>query len=337
MSHPLVLAAGPQGPTTEITGTATLVRWQYELVLYGLVVAFLALFAAGVYSFATRHEVSKKYRPASLASALICWIASLAYLALVVTFLTKYSANADGTRYTPAPGTIITGLRYTDWTVTVPLLVVELLAVCSLARQRVRTLRLVGVAAAFLMIVTGFLGVVAAGQSSASTAELLIWGVVSTVFFVVLYPVLIGAVRETRATIGAEAGVSLRNATILLLSVFGVYPIVYLVPLWAGDGSAAWATTIQLAFTAADITAKVGFGVLIHKVAKLRTAEDAVTEVGGLPDTYPAEVWISGHLVSTPGELVGAGARPAGNGHTNGTSSGTVDGDRSRGAARDRR
>ena len=80
-----VLAAGPQGPTTELTGTSEFSRWQYELILYGLVAAFFVLFAAGVYGIATRNEVSKKYRPAAMASTLICWIASLAYLAITVT------------------------------------------------------------------------------------------------------------------------------------------------------------------------------------------------------------------------------------------------------------
>jgi hypothetical protein len=72
--------------------------------------------------------------------------------------------------------------------------------------------------------------------------------------------------------------------------------------LWAGDHSAGWATTIQLSFTAADIVAKAGFGALIHKVAKLRTAEDAAAEIEAaeVPDGYPAEVYISGNLYSLP-------------------------------------
>ncbi len=323
MTATQVLAASPQGPTTELTGTSEFVRWQYELILYGLVVAFFALFAAGVYGIATRNEVSRKYRPAAMASTLICWVASLAYLALLVTWLTKFTANAEGTRYAPDAGTIVTGLRYADWTVTVPLLTVELLAVCVVARDKVRNLRFTTMAAGFLMIVTGLFGVLAIGQSSASTAELLIWGAVSSVFFVALYPLLLRPVAATRAAIGTEAGTSLRNAAILLLAVFGVYPIVFLIPLWAGDNSPGWATTIQLAFTTADIAAKVGFGMIIHKVAKLRTAEDAATEAGRLADEFPAEVWISGELMSLPGqpapELLGATRSP-------GTRAGTTGG-----------
>jgi len=46
---------------------------------------------------------------------------------------------------------------------------------------------------------------------------------------------------------------------------------------------------MQLAYSAADVLAKVGFGVLVHKVAKLRTAEDVVAG----RETHPEPVWVS--------------------------------------------
>jgi bacteriorhodopsin len=295
-------AAGVQGPTTELTGTTTFYRWQYELILYSLVIGFFALFVSAVFALATRHEVSKKYRASSMSSALICFVAAFAYLALVGIFLTHWHSNAGGTRYAPQSGTILTGLRYADWTVTVPLLTAELLAVCTVARGRSIRLRFATMSAALLMIVTGFLGVIAVGQNNSSGTELVVWGVISTVFFIALYPLLLKPVFSTMKEVNPEKGVSLRNAAILLLSVWGVYPLVYLIPLWAGDHSAGWATTIQLSFTAADIVAKAGFGALIHKVAKLRTAEDAAAEIEAaeVPDGYPAEVYISGNLYSLP-------------------------------------
>lgn len=63
---------------------------------------------------------------------------------------------------------------------------------------------------------------------------------------------------------------SLRNATIVLLGTFEVYPLVYAIPVFF-DVTPAWLTGMQLAYSAADVLARVGFGVLIHKVAKLRT------------------------------------------------------------------
>ena len=62
--------------------------------------------------------------------------------------------------------------------------------------------------------------------------------------------------------------------------------------------TAAWLTTIQLAYSAADVVAKVGFGVLVHKVAKLRTAEDVAA---GL-ESHPEDVWV-GNVKRSDGVL----------------------------------
>ncbi|MEJ5946941.1 bacteriorhodopsin [Pseudokineococcus basanitobsidens] len=297
------------GTSATFTGASTYAAWQYQLILYSFAVSMFALFAAGLYALATRSDVSKRYRPASLASALICWVATLAYALLVIQWLTGFTASADGGTYTADPGTSITPLRYMDWSVTVPLLTAELFAVCTLARRTSAWWRLGAMGSAFLMILTGYFGAITLGGGD-PTGPLLVWGAISTVFFVALYVFLVKPYTAARAEMGPEARTSLRNAVVLLLSVFGAYPLLYLVPLWAGYDDAAWATTVQVLFCAADITAKAGFGVLVHKVAKLRTAEDARTQAAQLPDLYPAEVWVSGELVSLPAEhaLVDAGA-----------------------------
>jgi bacteriorhodopsin len=305
----------------EFTATSTYTHGQYLLVLYGFVVAAFALFAAGVYGAKTTGEVSKAYRPAALASTLICWVATLAYVALILEWVLGFDATDGGQMFTPAAGTVVTELRYMDWSVTVPLLTVELLAVAALNRVLAFRLRAVAIPSAFLMIVTGYLGVVFGEDArEGTTGAFWVWGVISTVFFVVLYGVALRAYRATARQLGGEALVSYRNALILLFSVFGAYPLAYLVPLWAGVNSSGWATTEQLVFTFADIIAKAGFGILIHKVAKLRTAADALAAGGdanpstapSLPDTLPAEVWISGALVSVPAARLAAAAVASG-------------------------
>src|SRR3712207_5950696 len=125
-------------------------------------------------------------------------------------------------------------------------------------------------AAAFLMIVTGYLGSQVLSQGRDATA-LVVWGLISTAFFAYLYVALIGAVRASLPTMGTEAATSLRNATIVLLSSFGVYPLVYAVPVF-DDVTPAWYAAMQVAYSVADVIAKIGFGVLVHKVATLRTA-----------------------------------------------------------------
>ena len=265
--------------------TETLSAAQYNLVFYSLAVAAFALFASFLYSWTTRNEVSTRYRPAVLASLIITAVAFLSYVVVIVKFDSGY--DRVGGSWRPNTDALFTfAPRYMDWSVTVPLLTVELLAVCAVAGAAARSLRFTTMAASFLMIVTGYVGAHVVSEG-ASTSALWIWGIVSTVFYVYLYVALWRAMTSSLSSMSPEAAASLRNATILLLSVFGVYPLAYAARVFFEGPEVT--TALQIAFSVADITAKVGFGALIHKVAKLRTAEDLLAG----EDTNPEPVWIS--------------------------------------------
>jgi len=286
---------GTQTPTPELQ---TMPLGLYDLVTYSIVGAGFALFAYLLYTWHTTSEVSARYRPAVVASLALVGVAALSYLLLYTSWKNGFELRGDVYEPTAdARETLYT--RYIDWSVTVPLLTVELLAVCSLAGARARIVRFSTMAAAFLMILTGFIGsqLVDEGRDRGS---LVLWGVISTVFYLYLTVALIGAVRASLGSMGSEAAAGLRNATIVLLGTFGVYPLVYAIPVLV-DVTPAWFTTMQVAYSAADVTAKVGFGVLVHKVAKLRTAEDVAAGV----DTHPEPVWVSNvpHSVGVLPEL----------------------------------
>lgn len=270
--------------------SVSLSQGEHALIFYSLVVAGFALFAQFVRTWVSTNEVGARYRTAVIASLCVTGVAFLAYVYLVVKFDTSYVLR--GTRYVPTAEAINTYVpRYMDWSVTVPLLMVELLAVSALRGARARSMRFVLMASAFLMIFTGFLGAAVIGGGTSESA-LLLWGLVSTAFYVALYVLLLGMLRSSKGQMGTAAYASYRNAMILLLSVWGVYPVAFAIHNWfPGSG---WTTTLQVAFSAADITAKVGFGALIHKVAKLRTADDVVTG----EQTHPEEVWISSEKLS---------------------------------------
>jgi bacteriorhodopsin len=267
----------------------------YDLVQWALLFAFFALFAYFVYSWTSRTEVSVRYRPSVVAGLCLAGVAALAYVLLYQDWDSGF--RLEGEVYVPTEEARTSeSTRYIDWSVTVPLLTVELLAVCSVAGAKARALRFRTMAAAFLMIFTGYLGSQVLAQGRDATA-LVVWGLISTAFFAYLYVALIGAVRASLPTMGPEAAVSLRNATIVLLGSFGVYPLVYAIPVFA-DVTPGWFATMQVAYSVADVIAKAGFGVLIHKVAKLRTAEDVVAGT----DTHPEPVW-SSHVHRSGGVL----------------------------------
>lgn len=265
---------------------AALTETEHALVVFGVTVAGFALIAMLVRTVLVRGEVSGRYRPAIAASLGVLMVASLSYVVIFFKFDAGY--RFDGQLWQPLPAAQYAwSTRYLDWAVTVPLLIVELVAVSALAGRQVARTRTLGVAAAFLMIATGYLGGIAIGGGE-DFGVLLTWSLISSAFFVLLYVLVLVTVLRSLPALPTAARPAYRAAMVLLMTTWFVYPIVVgLQGLTVGGG---WAVAGQLLLSGADIVAKVGFGLLIHKVAKLRTAFDVQAGI----DTHPETLWIDG-------------------------------------------
>ncbi|MFM9920842.1 bacteriorhodopsin [Lacisediminihabitans sp. H27-G8] len=284
---------------------ASLTLAEHSIIAYVLSIAGLALFAFFVKSWVSRNEVTSRYRDGVYAAMGVTGIAFLSYLLLVVEFAIGYVQK--GQLWVPNSNAILSwAARYFDWTVTVPLLVIELLAVATLAGAEVTRLRFVGVGAAILMISTGYIGGVVIDEGQ-NIGALWIWGIISGVFMLILYFLVIYViVRGNRDLPGTAAAVTLRNAGILLLITWMAYPVVFGLQGWGHGGAVT--TWMQVVLSVADIIAKVGFGAMIHKVAKIRSAMDIVEGI----DTLPEAVWISSEKLSDSTALTVPGVTPAG-------------------------
>jgi bacteriorhodopsin len=143
------------------------------------------------------------------------------------------------------------------------------------------------------MILLGYLGGVVVDHGTNGGA-LLGYGLASTVFFVVLYAVVIGTVVVSLPALPAAARPAYRGAMLLLLVVWFAYPVVF---GFQGIASgSAFAVTAHLVLSAADIVAKTGYSLLILRVALLRTAAD----VAGGVDVHPEAIWVDQYRQSDP-------------------------------------
>jgi bacteriorhodopsin len=281
-----------------LSGGQVLSTFQWTLVLFFLVAAGLAMFAAFVYAMCTRSEVGKKYRSSSVINALITGVAGIAYVILVGFWIAGY--RLQGEVFVPSSTHFFaTSLRYVDWVVTVPLLMAEFVAVAGIDRSAAAKLRGPMMASAGLMIVTGFIGQALNEGYHPNQAAFAIWGAISTVFFLALYPMFAGALKTSATSMGAESAKNLRGAVGLLLVTWLVYPAVYVVFGFTRTSVVA-AVAVQIAFSVTDVVAKVGYGMWIHKVAKLRTAEDALAGEPFASEDYAQEVYLAQELVSLP-------------------------------------
>jgi bacteriorhodopsin len=250
--------------------TTTLTQGEHDLILFSMVASALSLLATLVRVRFTAGEAHGTFRVASLTANAVVAIAFVSYLAIIAAFVLGYTQH--GGEYRPNSGARLSWeLRYTDWVVTVPLLVLELVAISALARPAADRMRRIGMVSAAAMIVCGFLGAFIVAGGTDPTAYVLL-GVAGAAFFGVLYGIFVSAMRVTLPRLPQVARGPYRSAAVVLLVVWLVYPIVYgLVGAFTGG---AVVVIAQVALCAADMIAKIGFGTLVHRTAVLRSRND---------------------------------------------------------------
>ena len=262
--------------------------FQYNVVdnVFSLTVA--AMGAAALFLFNSRSQVGPRFRPAVLVSGLVVAIACYHYFMIRHSWQAAYSF-ADG-KYVPSGKSFNDFYRYADWILTVPLLMVELVAVLGLAKEISRPLLTKLVIAAVLMIGLGYPGEVISTPDR--WTERVVWGSLSSVpFFYILY-VLWVELTNSLATQPKQARKLIEVARLVILLTWAVYPIAYalggteaaLAAKSGSGGDARYIVALQVGYALADITAKAGFGILIYFIARAKTESLTDVEKSELPD-----------------------------------------------------
>ncbi|MGA1766733.1 MAG: bacteriorhodopsin, partial [Ilumatobacteraceae bacterium] len=209
---------------------------------------------AFVYFLTQINSVAKAYRSGVAVSAVVVGIAGYHYYRIWQGF---------------SEGEMNEGYRYADWLITVPLLVIELLIVLGVANEVRKGLMRKLVPATVLMIALGY-----PGEVSSDNGTKWLWWVLAMIPFVYILWVLYGQLQEASSReSGAVAG-AIKNATVVLLVTWCVYPIAYLFPVFDAN-SEGLEVLRQVGYTFADITAKALYGLMILGIAKARTANES--------------------------------------------------------------
>jgi len=239
---------------------------QYSSIYNALSMVIAVNGAVVLYLLFSRSRVAPRFRPALLVSALVCAISVYHYVRITGNFEAAFTLDEGG--YVPSGEPFNAAYRYIDWLITVPLLLVELVAVLALTKSRSRSLLTKLIGAAVAMIVLGFPGEIAA---AGETSQRLVWGTLSTLPFLYLLYVLF--VELGRAMGDQPDGVKtkLRNLRLLLVGTWGVYPIAFLFPVFDAAPNATLFVLRDVGYSVADMLAKGLFGVLIAGVAILKT------------------------------------------------------------------
>ncbi len=235
--------------------------------LFSLVIASM-LFTA-LYLLLSRGRVAPRYRNALVVSATVCGIAAYHYFRIFDNFKASYPpGDTVGAAHALSNVEFNEAYRYVDWLLTVPLLLVETIAVMALGRAASRSLLWKLVPASALMILLGY-----PGEIAASTGARAVWGGLSTIPFLYLLYVLFIELSRSLGRQPEEVRNSIKRLRISLLALWGVYPIAYLFPIIGGDffSGANGFVLRQAGYSLADIFAKAAYGLVIYKIARVKS------------------------------------------------------------------
>jgi bacteriorhodopsin len=235
--------------------------------LFSLVIASM-LFTALFLLFSQR-QVAARYRNAVVVSAIVCGIAAYHYFRIFDNFKASYPAGAAvGSPHALSNVEFNEAYRYVDWLLTVPLLLIETVAVMALARATQRSLLYKLVPASALMIALGY-----PGEQSSDTFTRGVWGALSTIPFIYLLYVLFVELSRSLDRQPAEVVHTIKMLRIALVGLWGVYPIAYLFPTIGGSffGGAGGFVLRQSGYSIADILAKAAYGLAIYKIARVKS------------------------------------------------------------------
>ncbi|MDP4603084.1 MAG: bacteriorhodopsin [Solirubrobacteraceae bacterium] len=167
--------------------------------------------------------------------------------------------------------------RYIDWVFTTPLLLLGLLTVAlkpltgggEQTRERLGLIAGI-IGADILMILTGLFGAL-----SLDSTHKYVWFVVSCGFFLAILVLIWGPVRAAAAEQGAQTAALYNKLLGILTVLWFIYPVLWFLGT-EGTGAISLNTEVAV-FTIIDLTAKVGFGLLLVTGIKKMSGSSAAT------------------------------------------------------------
>jgi bacteriorhodopsin len=250
---------------------ATLTFGQYSLVFNMLSFAVASMLGAFAFFVMAQNLIGAKYRASMIVSSLVVLIAGYHYYRIMGSWQDAYTLTAEG--YVASGKPFNDAYRYVDWLLTVPLLLVELVLVLNLGKDKTGPMLTKLVIAAVLMIGLGY-----PGEVSSDLATRNVWGVASSIPFFYILAVLWGQLGA--ATEGAPDKVRslFINTRYLLVATWGFYPIAYAIGTWGGPSSGSALVALQVGYSVADVLAKALYGIMIFAIAYEKSRHD-----GSLP------------------------------------------------------
>jgi bacteriorhodopsin len=256
-----------------------LTGYEFSAVYNMLSLGIASMLFTSFFLWIARDRVLPKYRMAVMVSATVTSIAAYHYFRMFDSFSHAYGMNADSSAAFAAGKALEfgsahynVGYRYIDWLLTVPLLLVELVAVLGLVKAIQSSLLKRLVPAAALMIILGYPGDIKSELFGISNS---MWGLLSTIPFLYIMYVLWVELSKSLSSQSEKVRKIFQGLRLLLIATWGVYPITFILAMNStGVATGQEVLAREVGYSIADILAKCLFGLIIFSIARIKSAED---------------------------------------------------------------
>jgi len=256
--------------------------FQYQFVANMLSFGVATMLAGALFFLFARNLVAPKYRLSMILTAVVPAIACYHYFRIYASWESAYTFN--GTAYVGSGQVFNDAYRYMDWLLTVPLLTTELVLSLGLAAALARSLSIRLALSAALMIALGY-----PGEVATETGTKMLWWSLSMIPFLYIMYVLFTEFSKTISQQPASVQPAIKFARATLLITWCFYPIAFLFPI-LGTTGAQGEVLLQVGYSIADVTAKVGFGVVIYYICHKKSVADGWTGYEGVTNSNRASL-----------------------------------------------
>ena len=243
----------------------------YQMVAHVLTLGYAAMLAGLLYFVLTLKTVAPKYRISSVLSGVVMVSAFLLLYQQADNWTNAFAFDKEQGKYFLASGADMfnNGYRYLNWLIDVPMLLFQILFVVTLTKSNFTSIRNQFWFSGAAMIITGYIGQY---YEVTNINAFLIWGAISTVFFIHILILMRRVIKEGKEGIPDKAKKAMSSIWILFLVSWMLYPGAYLMPhllgLEGGFFNETGVVARQITYTTADILSKVIYGVLLTVAAQ---------------------------------------------------------------------
>jgi bacteriorhodopsin len=219
---------------------------------------FVAMAAGAFYFFMERNDLKPEHRSVATYAAVIAFVAAILYYAMkdVVGFPFGMIGANEIAHTVP--------LRYIDWVITTPLLLVEFGLIVAIAGGATKGLVSKLVLVDIVMIVTGYLGEISVPGSVAAY----IWFIISVLAWLWIIQMIYSVKVDGGAPFAQQAVKTMR---LFVLIGWAIYPLATAIQQFMHIGGADLGTAAAVSaiiYVVADVLNKVGFGIVAVRAAK---------------------------------------------------------------------